>query len=240
MSTMHVWRFAVHVPLTFMKATSSPKRFAATCSLCVKLLVCWGVCRDLTLPSQNWNGISRRHGDAPRRTDKKRSAPGVPSVRSPLRHCSSGWTAQNIRCFVADFLAFCRTPGAGIVDMQPQPGKKVTPFQVRHVAPAMLVANFERVCAYEVWFDLPGAVPVETLHRLRIECKYLRYNLEFMAGLLGAESAGVIALLRKLQDNLGDLNDAGGQPGSSCQSTPPAMKGLSIAMSRIRRRSSTS
>lgn len=110
--------------------------------------------------------------------------------------------------FVADFLAFCRTPGAGIVDMQPQPGKKVTPFQVRHVAPAMLVANFERVCAYEVWFDLPGAVPVETLHRLRIECKYLRYNLEFMAGLLGAESAGVIALLRKLQDNLGDLNDA--------------------------------
>ena len=43
--------------------------------------------------------------------------------------------------FVVDFLVFCRTPGAGIVDMQPQPGKKMTPFQVRHVAPTMLVAK---------------------------------------------------------------------------------------------------
>ncbi len=110
--------------------------------------------------------------------------------------------------FVADFLAFCRTPNAGIVDMQPQPGEEVTPFQVRHVAPTMLVANFERVRSYEVWFDSPDAVPVETLHRLRIECKYLRYNLEFMAGLLGPESAEVIGLLRALQDDLGDLNDA--------------------------------
>lgn len=110
--------------------------------------------------------------------------------------------------FVVDFLVFCRTPGAGIVDMQPQPGKKMTPFQVRHVAPTMLVTSFERVRAYEVWFDRPGAVPVETLHRLRIECKYLRYNLEFMAGLLGPESVGVIDLLRKLQDDLGNLNDA--------------------------------
>ncbi|MFO7633447.1 MAG: CHAD domain-containing protein, partial [Caldilinea sp.] len=38
--------------------------------------------------------------------------------------------------------------------------------------------------------------------------KYLRYNLEFMGGLLGAESDAIIALLRKLQDDLGDLNDA--------------------------------
>lgn len=110
--------------------------------------------------------------------------------------------------FVTDFLVFCRTPGAGIVDMQPQPGEEVTPFQVRHVAPTMLVANFERVRAYDVWFDQSDAVPVETLHRLRIECKYLRYNLEFMTGLLGSESAEVIDLLRKLQDDLGDLNDA--------------------------------
>ena len=110
--------------------------------------------------------------------------------------------------FVGEFLAFCRTPNAGIVDMQPHSGEEVTPFQVRHVAPTMLVSNFERVRTYEVWFDLPDAVPVETLHRLRIECKYLRYNLEFMAGLLGPESAGVIDLLRKLQDDLGDLNDA--------------------------------
>lgn len=110
--------------------------------------------------------------------------------------------------FVADFLIFCRTPGVGVIDMRPAPGEEVTPFQVRHVAPAMLLTNFERVRAYEVWFDQTQTVPVETLHRLRIECKYLRYNLEFMAGLLGPEYAEIVRLLRKLQDDLGDLNDA--------------------------------
>jgi CHAD domain-containing protein/uncharacterized protein YjbK len=110
--------------------------------------------------------------------------------------------------FVMEFLEFCRTPGLGLVDMQPQPGQEVRPFQVRHVAPMMLVTNFERVRTYEVWFEQPEPTPIETLHRLRIECKYLRYNLEFMADLLGAESAAIIALLRKLQDDLGDLNDA--------------------------------
>jgi CHAD domain-containing protein len=94
--------------------------------------------------------------------------------------------------FVADFLHFCRTPGAGIVDLQPEAGAAVVPSQVRHVVPTLLLSD----------------VPVETLHRLRIACKYLRYNLEFMAGLLGPECAAIIALLRRLQDDLGDLNDA--------------------------------
>lgn len=110
--------------------------------------------------------------------------------------------------FVTMFLAFCRTPGAGIIDMNPKSGEEVTPFQVRHVTPTMLLNNFARVRSYEVWFDGAEAPPVETIHRLRIECKYLRYNLEFMAGLLGPESGEIIALLRKLQDDLGDLNDA--------------------------------
>lgn len=110
--------------------------------------------------------------------------------------------------FVTMFLTFCRTPGAGIIDMTPKPGEEVTPFQVRHVTPTMLLTNFARVRSYEVWFDGAEAPPVETIHRLRIECKYLRYNLEFMAGLLGPESGEIIALLRKLQDDLGDLNDA--------------------------------
>jgi len=110
--------------------------------------------------------------------------------------------------FVVDVLQFCRTPGAGLVDLKPVAGKDVTPFEVRHVAPTMLLANFERVRAYEVWFEQPEEVPVETLHRLRIECKYLRYNLEFVENLLGAEGAALIERLRHLQDDLGELNDA--------------------------------
>jgi CHAD domain-containing protein len=72
----------------------------------------------------------------------------------------------------------------------------------------MLLSNFAAVRAYETWFEQPGAVPVATLHRLRIACKYLRYNLEFLANLLGPESTEIIGRLRKLQDDLGDLNDA--------------------------------
>jgi len=48
----------------------------------------------------------------------------------------------------------------------------------------------------------------EKLHRLRIECKKLRYLLEFFAGLFPAKDmARLIKQLKKLQDNLGDFND---------------------------------
>lgn len=109
---------------------------------------------------------------------------------------------------VRDFLEFCRTPGIGIAAMEPVAGKEVAPFQVRHVAPAMLLSNFAAVRAYEVWFEQRDAVPVATLHQLRIACKYLRYNLEFLANLLGPEQSVIVTRLRKLQDDLGDLNDA--------------------------------
>lgn len=48
----------------------------------------------------------------------------------------------------------------------------------------------------------------EQLHALRIECKKLRYLLEFFAGLFPAESVtAFVKQLKKLQDNLGDFND---------------------------------
>lgn len=131
------------------------------------------------------------------------------SQRAEVRSALLEWlNSSRYSEFITEFLQFCRTPGLGLVDMQPQSGQEVRPFQVRHVVPMMLVTNFERVRSYEVWFEQPEPTPIETLHRLRIECKYLRYNLEFMADLLGAESAAIIAQLRKLQDDLGDLNDA--------------------------------
>ena len=43
---------------------------------------------------------------------------------------------------------------------------------------------------------------------LRIDCKYLRYNLEFFAHLLGRNAAILIKRLKHLQDVLGELNDA--------------------------------
>jgi len=48
----------------------------------------------------------------------------------------------------------------------------------------------------------------ELLHALRIECKKLRYLMEFFASLFPRKKmARLIKQLRKLQDNLGEFND---------------------------------
>ena len=48
----------------------------------------------------------------------------------------------------------------------------------------------------------------EMLHALRIECKKLRYLIEFFASLFPSKKINVlIAQLKILQDNLGDFND---------------------------------
>lgn len=56
--------------------------------------------------------------------------------------------------------------------------------------------------------EIDDAAPDVELHRLRIECKKLRYLLEFFASLFPEkEMAILIKQLKKLQDNLGDFND---------------------------------
>ncbi len=50
--------------------------------------------------------------------------------------------------------------------------------------------------------------PDEDLHRLRIQCKKLRYTLEFFTSLFLADEINLaIKQLKKLQDNLGTFND---------------------------------
>ncbi len=50
--------------------------------------------------------------------------------------------------------------------------------------------------------------PAEAVHQLRIECKKLRYLMEFFRGLYDPGRIGrLIKALKKLQDNLGDFND---------------------------------
>ena len=57
--------------------------------------------------------------------------------------------------------------------------------------------------------------PDEKLHRLRIECKKLRYLLEFFRDLYEPKRiGGVIKALKGLQDNLGDFNDLTVQQGA--------------------------
>jgi len=55
---------------------------------------------------------------------------------------------------------------------------------------------------------ITAATPDEKIHRLRIDCKKLRYLLEFFTSLFpAAEMKALIKQLKMLQDNLGTFND---------------------------------
>jgi CHAD domain-containing protein len=61
---------------------------------------------------------------------------------------------------------------------------------------------------YKCGRSITPQTPAATLHALRINCKMLRYLLEFFRSLyVPSEVAKLISALRQLQDNLGDFND---------------------------------
>jgi len=104
--------------------------------------------------------------------------------------------------FVHAFQLFLETPGAGALKFKGYPPE---PSLVRHVAPHLIYGCWGRVQAFDPMLE--GA-PVALLHALRIECKRLRYTLEFFGEVLGPEAKEVIAEVVRLQDHLGDLHDA--------------------------------
>lgn len=106
------------------------------------------------------------------------------------------------RRFVADFGAFLTQPGAGALAI---PDGAATPIQVRHIVPSLIWTRYEAVRAYERL--LPGA-PLTTYHALRIDCKGLRYAMEFFRELLGEDGAALIKQVTAMQDLLGELQDA--------------------------------
>jgi CHAD domain-containing protein len=105
------------------------------------------------------------------------------------------------RRFVTDFDAFVATSGAGALTV---PVGDPTPIQVRHIVPQLILARYEIVRAYET--VVPGPLP--TMHALRIECKHLRYALEFFRDVLGPEAPTLIRQVVNMQDLLGELQDA--------------------------------
>ena len=76
---------------------------------------------------------------------------------------------------------------------------------VRDRAGSAVWAGFERLRSSAS--DLAD-VDLEALHDLRIRAKRLRYTLEFLAPVLGADRAWLVARLIEVQDHLGALNDA--------------------------------
>ncbi|MBX3011075.1 MAG: CHAD domain-containing protein [Caldilineaceae bacterium] len=111
--------------------------------------------------------------------------------------------SEEYRDFICGFHHFCTatTPEQEAADA-------VTPQHVRHVVPAQIIAGYAAVRCYEVLFVEATAIEDAALHDLRIACKHLRYNLEFMHHLLGPACEPLITRLKALQELLGDLNDA--------------------------------
>jgi CHAD domain-containing protein len=106
------------------------------------------------------------------------------------------------RDFVGAFRLFLESPGAGARRSDKIPPR---PTLVRHVAPQLIYGRWASVQAFGPLLD---EAPVPVLHALRIECKRLRYTLEFFSEVLAPPSKQVVEAVIKLQDHLGDMNDA--------------------------------
>jgi CHAD domain-containing protein len=104
--------------------------------------------------------------------------------------------------FKRNFNIFVNTLGAGARLL---PVGQPIPARVCELAPVLIYTRLAAVRAFEPYLQ---SAPVETLHALRIEFKKLRYTLEYFEEVLGEKARNLIESVKKLQDHLGDLNDA--------------------------------
>jgi CHAD domain-containing protein len=110
--------------------------------------------------------------------------------------------SQDYHTFKRQFNIFLSTPGAGIQHFgQDEP----EPRLVSELAPVLIYTRLAAVRAYDPFI---ADVHLETLHALRIEFRKLRYAVEFFSEVLGKPVENVIEEFKRLQEHLGDLNDA--------------------------------
>lgn len=76
--------------------------------------------------------------------------------------------------------------------------------RVGDAAPLLVYLYWQAIRAYEA--VLEGA-PIELLHLLRIDCKRLRYAIEFFRDVLPAKVAALAPEVVALQDHLGEMRD---------------------------------
>jgi CHAD domain-containing protein len=81
---------------------------------------------------------------------------------------------------------------------------QTTPVLATEVQP-LIAKRYKKLMAYGPSLD---GVSAETLHALRIDCKRLRYALEFLREVLAPEARTAIRNIKLAQDHLGELNDA--------------------------------
>jgi CHAD domain-containing protein/transposase-like protein len=114
--------------------------------------------------------------------------------------------SERYQRFKAEFGAFLEQPDAGALPVFTEDGEPI-PYRLRHVSPVAVHERLAEVRAYDEWVTQPN-VPLARLHQLRIACKALRYTLEFFQEVLAPEAKALIDTMKKVQDHLGDLQDA--------------------------------
>ncbi|MBP6016708.1 MAG: CHAD domain-containing protein [Candidatus Promineofilum sp.] len=115
-----------------------------------------------------------------------------------LRQFLARKSAAAIISRYADLLA---APGTGVGSA----GDSAAPLLVGHALPALV---FERLGRVRAWGEIRLAARPEQFHQLRIQFKELRYTLAFFEDILRPDAAAILDLSRRIQDHLGDLNDA--------------------------------
>ncbi len=104
-----------------------------------------------------------------------------------------------------DFAGLLGQPG--VLEIPGADDKEPVPTRVPHVLPIILFDGLARVQAYEQEMQRPE-VPLVRYHQLRIASKSLRYTLEFFEEVLGPAAKIPIEQVKRLQDHLGNLQDA--------------------------------
>jgi CHAD domain-containing protein len=110
--------------------------------------------------------------------------------------------SDDYKRFTRAFYDFLSTPGAGVKTSSKD---QIRPYKVAQIAPVYIYQMLANVRAYETILE---SATMDQLHSLRIAIKRLRYAVEFFESVLGESAGEVIDDLKKIQDHLGDLNDA--------------------------------
>lgn len=94
---------------------------------------------------------------------------------------------------------------------------------------AAIYRRYRKICKLAAGID--GATPDEGIHQLRIECKKLRYLMEFFNELIPKEAGAILQKqLRRLQGLLGEFNDASVQQKSLLEYREQRKPGPEVAL----------
>ncbi len=123
---------------------------------------------------------------------------------SALQAVCQGLEEPDYQAFLAEWEAFLSLP-APEIDDQSAPNASRPAIEL---ARERIYQRYRRVIRDGKAILADEQATDEALHALRIDCKKLRYLLEFFASLFPAdEIEALVRQLKRLQDNLGDFND---------------------------------